>query len=80
MMTDTPEFYVPSLSEQGDYVDVVTYIPPVGIRCPCTNRVYEKKALFKLHTASSVHMAALFRITRKLFSRLLVLAATWDAT
>ena len=56
MIMETPELYAPSMTEQGRYIDRVPNIPPVGLRCPCTNRVYDKKSLFKIHTGSFVHI------------------------
>jgi len=57
MISETPETYVPALSEQGEYIDHIPFLPPIGIRCPCTQRVYERRQQFRTHTGSEIHIS-----------------------
>lgn len=64
MITETPETYVPALSDDGNYIDRIPIIPPVGIRCPCTQRVYERRQPFRTHTGSEIHISWLRHINQ----------------
>jgi hypothetical protein len=56
----TPDTYVPSVNEQGEYVDV---IPPFhtlqsGLICPCASRKdkkYDSHSAFVAHTKTKMH-------------------------
>lgn len=61
-----PEYYVPSLSENGEYVDAsYVSVPVVGIRCPCCKRLYTTRQKFVQHTKCKRHALWLAQLNRE---------------
>lgn len=54
-----PEYYVPSIDEQSNYVDKVPPIVTPGIRCPCSKgtKLYETRAQFSAHIKTKIHQS-----------------------
>lgn len=56
-LTITPDTYIPSVNEQGNYIDNIPIIKN-GILCPCGSRkdkIYENVAKFTCHIKSKSH-------------------------
>jgi thioredoxin-related protein len=56
-LTITPDTYIPSVNEQGNYIDNIPSIKN-GILCPCGSRkdkIYENVAKFTAHIKSKSH-------------------------
>ena len=52
------EAYVPGVDESGTYVDRVSSLPTVGIRCPCgarTDKVYHTPMQLRAHFKTQCH-------------------------
>ena len=53
-----PELYVPSINNNGEYVDVCPAYIRHGIRCGCgsrTDHIYDTKSKFKTHINTQAH-------------------------
>lgn len=52
----TPDTYVPGVSENGVYVDVLpSSIPVCGLKCPCFDRYYSNRDKFVQHIKCKRH-------------------------
>lgn len=56
------DVYAPVVNDTGEYCDYVPMIMSQGLTCPCTNRVYLRKANFRLHIQNDCHIGWLKRV------------------